>query len=259
MPQMAWKDAIIHVLSNADDSMHYADIADEIAARGLRKDIGATPANTVATIISTSIQNEQDDSPFVRVARGQYSLRHPGKHSVEEAVEPIIERDIEEAGLINAFGMYWWRDKVLWASATPKLLGQQQAKAASVDFANQKGVYLLHDRRDVVYVGRATDQSLGLRLKQHTFDRLNGRWDRFSWFGIHPVSDEGIVTDDSPGSFTVDTLIITMEALLIEGLEPPQNRKRGDDFRAVEFLQVEDPTIGKNQIMQVIEELKSKL
>jgi hypothetical protein len=31
-----------------------------------------------------------------------------------------------------------------------------------------------------------------------------------------------------------------MEALLIEGLEPPQNRRRGDDFRAVEYLQAED-------------------
>jgi hypothetical protein len=50
-----------------------------------------------------------------------------------------------------------------------------------------------------------------------------------------------------------------MEALLIEGLEPPQNRKKGDAFRAVEFLQVEDPNIEKDQIIQVIDELKKKL
>ena len=50
-----------------------------------------------------------------------------------------------------------------------------------------------------------------------------------------------------------------MEALLIEGLEPPQNRKRGDDFGAVEFLQVEDPELEKAQIHQLMDELKKKL
>jgi hypothetical protein len=34
-----------------------------------------------------------------------------------------------------------------------------------------------------------------------------------------------------------------MEALLIEGLEPPQYTKKGDAFKAVEFLQVENPDI----------------
>ena len=31
----------------------------------------------------------------------------------------------------------------------------------------------------------------------------------------------------------------TMEALLIEGLEPRQNRKREDGFNAIEYIQVE--------------------
>ena len=50
-----------------------------------------------------------------------------------------------------------------------------------------------------------------------------------------------------------------MEALLIEGLEPPQNLERGDDFSAVEFLQVEDPDIQKNQILETIEEQEEAL
>jgi hypothetical protein len=41
------------------------------------------------------------------------------------------------------------------------------------------------------------------------------------------------------------SLIATMEALLIEGLEPPQNRQRGEGFNAVEFIQVKDPEIEK--------------
>jgi hypothetical protein len=32
-------------------------------------------------------------------------------------------------------------------------------------------------------------------------------------------------------------MISTLEALLIKSLEPPQNRKRGDGFSAVEYIQ----------------------
>jgi hypothetical protein len=55
--------------------------------------------------------------------------------------------------------------------------------------------------------------------------------------------------------FDLDVLIATMEALLIEGLEPPQNRKRGDDFNAVEFIQAENPVIKKQQTKRAIEAL----
>jgi hypothetical protein len=154
--------------------------------------------------------------------------------------------------------MFWSRAKVLW-TPTANILGQQQPGSKPVDFAGEKGVYLLHDGRDVVYVGRTTEQPLGTRLRQHVSDRLNGRWDRFSWFGVYPVAESGTLDTGSIGSYDLTMLIVTMEALLIEGLEPPQNRKRGDDFRAVEFLQVEDPEIQKTQILNLMDELKSKL
>jgi len=171
----------------------------------------------------------------------------------EEAGEP------DEMGLINAFGMYWKRDAVLW-SATPKILGQQQLGASPVDFFGQRGVYLLHDAGRVMYVGRTTDQPLGKRLHQHTADRLNGRWDRFSWFGVYSVTQDGrLQQTNGSASFSLDNLITTMEALLIEGLEPPQNRKRGDDFRAIEFLQFMDPEIHKSKIVSLMDELKTKL
>ena len=112
------------------------------------------------------------------------------------------------------------------------------------------------DRRAVVYVGRTTEQALGIRLRQHTIDRLNGRWDRFSWFGVFPVGQSGALNLDAVGTYTLDMLIVTMEVLLIEGLEPPQNRKRGGEFRAVEFLQVEDREAQKTQIIRLVERLK---
>jgi hypothetical protein len=235
--------------------MHYAAIAEAIAEQELRSDFGANPATTVNVIISTSLQKEGAKSPFVRVGRGMYGLRgRPGQ--VNTPASPPAEAD--ETGLINAFGMYWTRANVLWTNS-PKILGQQQPGSTPVDFCAEKGVYLLHDGRTVVYVGRASDQPLGLRLRQHTVDRLNGRWDRFSWFGVLSVTENGTLDATTNAKFDLDLLIVTMEALLIEGLEPPQNRKRGDDFKAVEFLQVEDPQLQKRQIANLMDMLKEKL
>ncbi|WP_299065895.1 HTH domain-containing protein [Accumulibacter sp.] len=260
MPNLSWRDAVIEILSNSPEAMHYADIAEAIADQGLRTDFGATPATSVNVTISYSLQNDGTNSPFIRVDRGRYWLRDLAQNQVQPAAAPNQPQASEpdETGLINAFGMYWARNNVLWAN-TPRILGQQQPGSTAVDFCNQKGVYLLHDGRAVVYVGRTTEQPLGIRLRQHISDRLNGRWDRFSWFGVYSVADNASLNTTATVSYDLSMLIVTMEALLIEGLEPPQNRKRGDDFRAVEFLQVEDPEIQKTQIVKLMDELKKKL
>lgn len=153
--------------------------------------------------------------------------------------------------------MFWQRELVLWSNS-PNLLGRQQIGADPVDFNSQLGVYLLHDGRDVVYVGRSIDRPIGKRLYEHTQDRLRGRWNRFSWFGLLQVTDKGDLerVDINP---SVETIISTLEALLIEGLEPPQNRKRGDDFSAIEYLQAEDPEIEKQQMKALLNDMQQKL
>ena len=69
MPNLSWKDAIVKVLQDSPEAMHYADIAEAIAKQNLRSDFGATPAATLNAVISISIQNEQSASPFIRVDR----------------------------------------------------------------------------------------------------------------------------------------------------------------------------------------------
>ena len=155
--------------------------------------------------------------------------------------------------------MFWDRFKVSWVQ-NPMLLGRQQTGSKEVDFCDQRGVYLLHDPQGVVYVGRVTDQSLGRRLYQHTTDRLNGRWSRFSWFGVYPVHEDGsLLARSAFDRLSMETVIVTMEAVLIEGLEPRQNRKRGDDFQAVEFLQVEDRLLVRDRKVAVARELLESL
>lgn len=181
-----------------------------------------------------------------------------------QQAEDRVEEDLPETasspvtGIINAFGMFWERSKVRW-EARPRIFGQQQAGATPVDFCDQKAVYLLHDSQGIVYVGRVTDQNLGRRLFQHTVDRSNGRWTRFSWFGVWPVTQNGTLETGADLRLNVDVVIATMEAVLIEGLEPRQNRKRGGDFQAVEFLQFEDPELKKARKQAVLQSLAAQL
>ena len=244
---LSWREAVIEVLKTSPEAMHYTEIAEAVAERGLKQTVGATPAQTVNAMITTSIKTEGEKSPFQRTERGRYRLRN----GVE--LPTGGDDDSPETGLINAFGMFWARDSVAW-DKKPRLWGRQSQSSARVDFYDQQGVYLLYDRRDVVYVGRTTEQPLGLRLQQHVRDRLGSRWERFSWFGVYPVTEAGEINAASVGTYDLSTLIVTMEALLIEGLEPPQNRKRGDGFNAVEFLQVEDPDIRRAQAVRLVNE-----
>jgi len=255
--ELGWKDAIVAVLEQAPAPLHYTEIAEQVYALKLRSEPTATPADSVASVIATSFKNEGQNSPFTRTSRGYYALK-----SFQQKIPAIAQVELtgsessETTGVVNAFGMFWERSKVLWSSQQPSILGQQQIGSKPVDFAEQQGVYLLHDSQGVLYVGRVSEQNLAKRLSQHTYDRLAGRWTRFSWFGVFPVQADGTLkTNANLSGVNVKIVIATMEAVLIEGLEPRQNRKRGDDFQAVEFLQVEDPQLQKNRKLAAIQEM----
>ena len=173
----------------------------------------------------------------------------------DETVTPTEPETV--GGIIQAFGMFWERNSVLWTTPNPAILGRQQLGADAVNFSGQKGIYLLYDGRDVVYVGRSVERPLGRRLYEHTQDRLRGRWNRFSWFGLLQVTESGELTE-MERSADLGTWVSTMEALLIEGLEPPQNRKRGDDFSAIEYLQAEDPAIERREKMELLAEMQKR-
>lgn len=261
MKDMPWRRAISKVLLEAREPLHYSEIAQRILDNGLRQQSGATPAATVAATISMYMQDE-----LVRVDRGVYSLAttidKPGEaatrdHSdTPEAVPAAVSETVEEdSGFLNAFGMFWRRDEVDWEQRGQALLGAQLKAAQSINFAEQVGVYILYSGDRVIYVGRVTEPRLGPRLWDHTRDRLTGRWDRFSWFGVRAVSEDGTLGPVPTGNFAIDMLVATMEALLIEGLEPPQNRRRGDGFNATEFIQTTDPRVERRRAQAFFQRL----
>jgi len=254
--ELTWRKAIEKVLSEAPAAMHYQKITEKIIQDGLRSNLGATPASTVAAVLNVAIKDEGHKCPFQRVGKGLFICKAkagitPQSSTPAEEAEQDEEVQYE---IISSFGMFWRRDAIEWVSA-PKILGMQQIGAKPVDFHKQLGIYLLYDGREVIYVGRATERPLGKRLFEHTADRLSSRWDRFSWFGLLPVSESGEL-GSLPESYVSTKIIPAVEAILIEALEPRQNRKRGDDLSAVEYIQKEDPEVQRKKAKQIIDSLK---
>lgn len=249
--EMTWHQAIDKVLSETKTPLHYTEITERILAQKLRKSFGATPAATVNAQISNSIKNDGDSSPYIRVAKGTFGLKKqtPAKDVQPPHLAPDVpesEEGEEQYKIVTSFGMYWRRSAVDWTSTT-KLLGIYPNADKPVDFYKQLGIYLLYDGREVIYVGRTTEQPLGKRLYQHTSGRFAERWDRFSWFGLLPITAEGGI-GTLPQAYDAATLIPALEAILIESLEPRQNRKRGDDLEAVEYIQRIDPELEKKRL-----------
>jgi HB1, ASXL, restriction endonuclease HTH domain len=245
---LSWREAIEKVLLEENRPLHYSEISEQALARGYYKTDGATPDATVNATITSSIKHEGDRSPFVKVSRGTFALRvrnngpaiavavavTPKPPAQPPAAKTLVSLPVSTAeaepdeSVIRCLGMYWQRDLVVWRN-DPKVFGKQQALSKPVDFGGQRGIYILYDHHTVVYVGRSVDRPLGRRLYEHTIDRLGSRWNRFSWFGLLEVTDAGKLIEVQP-RVSLSSLIATLEALLIEALEPPQNRKRGDDF-----------------------------
>jgi len=270
MAKLSWLDAIEKVLEEKKIALHYNDIAQLIFERQYREpgSGGATPANTVNKQLNSNINDYKEKSAFAKVGRGEFILRTFLDDSSQLLTDEIIETGgkitekqtaTEKYKIINAFGIYWNRNLVHWKT-TPDLLGIQQIGASEVNFKDQIGIYLLHDNRETIYVGQAIDQPLGQRLKYHTSDRLSGRWDRFSWFGFYPVNDNGKLDNDIKfENISVQNLGDILEAILIESMEPRQNRKQGNLFFGLEYLQQEAPEIKKKKKEQLIRELTDKL
>lgn len=271
---MSWREAIEKVLAEEARPLHYSEISELVMSRGYYKTEGSTPDATVNAQISASIKHDQESSPFLRVSRGTFALRSLGvpvpvastkpavvlplatQQILKEAQTASVEEETDEA-VIRCLGMYWQRDLVVWKN-DPRIFGKQQAQSKPVDFGAQRGIYILYDHHTVVYVGRSVDRPMGKRLYEHTIDRLGSRWNRFSWFGLLNVTDEGKLVEASI-KVTLPSLIATLEALLIEALEPPQNRKRGDDFSVMEYIQDIDPELKEREIQNTLRAIEQKL
>lgn len=265
--EKSWKDAIKRVLREAQEPLHYSDISAQILAAGYYATEGATPAATVNAQLASSIKHDGERSPFLRVGKGIFALKDEtatiGSKSSKStkplpATAPSNQDDkASDEAIMRSFGMYWQRELIVWRRDA-KLFGKQQAETMPIDFGRQKGIYILYDHHTVVYVGRSIDRPLATRLYEHTTDRLASRWNRFSWFGLLDATDDGRLQEPALNT-SLGGIIAAFEALLIEALEPPQNRKRGDDFSGIEYIQAIDPELQERQLQATLRTLEQKL
>lgn len=264
--ESTWRNAIIRVLREAQMPLDYREISTRILMQGYYETEGATPHATVNAQITASIKNDGSATPYIKVGKGVFGLKEVAgtiikadtPKTLSKPDASVTEAEVESSdSIIQSFGMYWQRDLVVWRGE-PKMFGKQQAQAKAVDFGRQKGIYILYDHHTVVYVGRSIDRPLGKRLYEHTTDRLGSRWNRFSWFGLLDVTEEGYLKE-VPLATRLAAMISTLEALLIESLEPPQNRQRGDGFSAVEYIQDIDPELREREIQNTLRSLEQKM
>jgi hypothetical protein len=135
--------------------------------------------------------------------------------------------------LIRTFGQFWNPDAVAWGSRGAgnkgSLLGKAKVnkKTVEVDFWDQVGIYILHDEFRTVYIGKAMDQPIGKRLRDHLTDRFAGRWDMFSWYGLKGLTKSGQLQKKAGGkNVKPGSLATTLEAFGILLTDAPLNRKR---------------------------------
>ena len=148
--------------------------------------------------------------------------------------------------MIRSYGVHWRADRVNWGKQGPNnkgtLLGaaSKSARAISVDFRRQRGIYALYADYELVYVGQTGSGSdrLFKRLKAHRFDHLSERWNRFSWFGTQWVTQQHKLSMDTAALHeTVEAGLNIMEAVSIAIAEPRLNLQRGRWSDATKYFQ----------------------
>lgn len=142
---------------------------------------------------------------------------------------------------VTSYGLFWRAEEIEWSPGQGNRnefrllgrIGKNRPKIKVADFRRQQGIYILFDEYGPAYVGLAKGDRLGARLRDHHNDHLDGKWDRFSWFGFNPVGaipDEcGVLSLNQPsGDITSDTstTIGELEALLIAAMGPKLNYQK---------------------------------
>jgi hypothetical protein len=134
--------------------------------------------------------------------------------------------------LVTSYGLSWEYAKTEWLEGTekkPRLVGRRGRRIAN--FYRQRGVYVLYLKSDLYYVG--ISRKLGQRIRQHTNDAHEGRWDNFHWFGFYEINDR----EDSKGFLELEpeatepTIMLSdvlhdFEALVDRAFPPPGAGKK---------------------------------
>ena len=133
--------------------------------------------------------------------------------------------------LIHNYGLQWSLKKDMTGVGTANI---------PVDFSRQLGVYILYQRRKIVYVGRSSiGEKAGIagRLVDHIRSKESS-WMTYSWFGFLPVDQNGQLVRENTISSNCSEAICDVEALLIRLLNPALNRNSGSHSHIEQYKQI---------------------
>ena len=259
MAEISWEEATLRILREVKEPIHYSDIAEIILSRGLKTTIGKTPQFTVAGEISKLRSSGKEN--IIKTAPGVYWLPEetfaPAEDTLGDVEEELDATDATQNLAVAAYGLHWERSKVDWRAG--RILGYDPGfdidadPERAINFADQQGVYLLHNWQSVVYVGRTAAEKNGLfqRLHQHHRKQVwSAKWERFSWFGIRRVSETGGMID-GPAQASKEVVSALMEAVLIETLGPSFNKTQGN-YMGTLYHQTTDPNVAKTQAQNLL-------
>jgi len=171
--------------------------------------------------------------------------------------------------LIKVYGEFWRPDFVEWGrpGIRGKLKGRITVKRKDVlvDNWSQSGIYILYQDREPVYVGQASENNLGMRLRNHLTDRLAGRWNAFSWYGVRAFDQQSRELTAAGGQvLSPHDVLDEIEAIFISATEPRLNKhggKLGTDIRRFDQYIPEVIPLGERtyQRVQQVEERITKI
>jgi hypothetical protein len=78
--------------------------------------VHATPATTVNAVISASIKNDGNLSPYIKVDKGTFSMKAKvsGISVTSSTFTPDTSESEEQYQILTSFGMFWHKDKIEW-------------------------------------------------------------------------------------------------------------------------------------------------
>jgi hypothetical protein len=177
---------------------------------------------------------------------------------------------MKSSKLFKTCGLFWKLEDIFFGMAgggghKGQLLGKSELHPLPepVDFAKQIGVYALYADFSLLYVGQVGGGSgnrLLSRLRQHANGDFQGRWNRFSWFGLRSVTGKGQLSKENAAFHPSRKKVLNhVEGIILQFAEPSLNSQEGKFGNDLErYTQVRSPDLGRTQ-MQLLEEISKKL
>ena len=243
MNESALSKSIAEIISDSSEPMDYREIAVELAKTERIAALGVMPYRSVCAIIEEAILQEGDDCPFVKTYPGVYIHRKNARRGHHRDLKVMLPEMAKfSLGIITCYGELWHRDRVDWMQSA-QIIGCQFKSSPKVNFAEQDGIYALHLKdKTVTYIGHTGERTLGECLFEHTQDRLDAYFEKFSFYGFRPVFDDGTF-GSVPEKADIQDVMASMLSTLVEVASPKANRRYFDKFSQLGFIQCPDPRI----------------